>query len=231
MNFLEQIAPFAGAAIGGYFGGPMGAAAGYGIGSGIAGQAGAREANEQNVAQSKEQMAFQERMSSTAHQRQIADLKAAGLNPILSANTGASTPVGAKADIQNVMEPITNSAGQVGQALIAKKQFEQQQEKQNEEIKVLKSQKGLYDAQKNKTNIDATVNAKDIPVSEMKNTAFQYFKDQLNDVVAGRQSDAKAHYSFPEPKPIKNPNRTKTKDEQFDEKYRQEFKRFRTGLP
>jgi len=93
--------PLIGGAISG-----IGSIAGGAIGA--SGAAAAQDsANAANAAEAQKNRDWQESMSSSAHFREVHDLRRAGLNPVLSANSGASSPSGAMATAQ----PVNHSAG------------------------------------------------------------------------------------------------------------------------
>lgn len=142
-----------------------------GIGGAIAGawlsnrqaQQNAAEAHDWSVEDADTNRAWQERMSNTAHQREVADLRAAGLNPILSATGGAGAPVGGGAMADSSAAPVSDYGSAISSgAEMSKKQAEKdlmkvQEQVQSSAVDVNRAQAMLLKSQTDKTNKEAAI--------------------------------------------------------------------------
>lgn len=89
------------------------------------------------------QMYFQRVMRDTQHQAEVADLKAAGLNPVLSAtHGGAAVPGGASAPVVNELSGVGEAAEGIVSSALA--------------VKAAREQIALLQAQKKKTDMETT---------------------------------------------------------------------------
>ena len=123
---------------------------------------GGLHSNRESRKESARNRTFQETMSSTAHQREVADLRKAGLNPILSVNrSGASTPGGSMARIENSAKGVSDSYAKVKavqeqykliRAQAAKTKQDERTQAQQEKMLAQLTEKAVYDANISATN-------------------------------------------------------------------------------
>jgi hypothetical protein len=106
------------------------------LGAGFLGYEGQRQANRSTARSVANQIAFQREMSNTSYQRGMADMKAAGLNPMLAYKMGgASTPQGAHYVAQNEFGAGIQAATGAANAVTSARQQASQQALNNAQIR------------------------------------------------------------------------------------------------
>ena len=174
---------------------PAAAIAAMAIGSAAGSHLGSVQSSEKSIGHSKYQLDYQRDLANTAHQRQMADMRRAGLNPILSAKFGGAgnvSPTGTQI-------PDFGKSAQVGinaaQTMAAVQQKDAQTKQltaqtgltnaatktEEERARLVGAQAGLTESQQLLTDIQRQLQEYNIP----KGQAGEMFWDALGAAVHG----------------------------------------------
>lgn len=165
------------------------------LAGGLIGKRGQDDTNRLSAEEAQKNRDFQERMSNTAVQRRMADMRSGGINPILAAKYDASTPAGSMASFGNAglagvqgAQMGANTALGIGKTVADTQQSIAQTNKINAEVEHISEQRGLTVQQTENLKVLASKASEEIMLLQEQKLEINY-RNIVNSILADFKGD------------------------------------------